>query len=98
MGLALGCFVLFRSHSLEQVALGAYLVCLGINYVPMLIYTIAIGSRQNAQAEIADELANKGKKKAMSTYRRISLLLLVPLAIPIIALAYGLSKARNISG
>jgi hypothetical protein len=37
---ALGIFVLFRSHSVWQVALGIYLICLGINYVPMLANTV----------------------------------------------------------
>jgi hypothetical protein len=99
LALALGIFILFRSHSIGQYAFGAYLACLGINYVPMLIYMIAIGSRQNAQAEIADELADLGKlKKAMSMYRRVSLLLLVPLAAPILAFVCERSKANDISG
>jgi hypothetical protein len=97
LALALGVFILIRSHSIGQFALGAYLACLGINYVPMLIYTIAIGSEHNAQAEIADELADLGKKKAMSRYRRVSLLLLVPLAVPVIAVVRELSKTNHTS-
>jgi hypothetical protein len=33
-----------------QVALGIYLICLGINYVPMLANTVLIGNKQNAEA------------------------------------------------
>ena len=79
---ALGIFVLFRARSVWQVVLGAYLICLGINYVPMLAYTLSIGNKQNAQAELADEL--REKRKAMSKYRRLSVLLLVPLLVPIL--------------
>lgn len=79
---SLGIFVLFRGHSVWQVVLGAYLICLGINYVPMLAYTVSIGGKQNAQAELADELTEK--RKAMSKYRRVSVLLLVPLLVPVL--------------
>jgi hypothetical protein len=82
LSLALGVFALFRSHSPWQLALAVYLICLGINYVPMLAHTVSIASRQNAQAELAEELTEK--RKAMSKYRRVSLLLLVPLLVPIL--------------
>ncbi|MGI9069841.1 MAG: hypothetical protein ACR2JB_00575 [Bryobacteraceae bacterium] len=88
--LALGLFVLLRSHSFWQVALGAYLICLGINYVPMLAYAIAIANRQNAQAQISHELIEV--RKAMSKYRRQSLLLLVPLLVPILAASQKLKS------
>jgi len=81
--IALGIFVLFRGHSVWQVVLGTYLICLGINYVPMLAYTVSIGNKQNAQAELAVELTEK--RKAMSKYRRLSVFLLVPLLAPILA-------------
>jgi len=81
---ALGIFVLYRSHSLWQAALGTYLICLGINYVPMFAYTVSIGNKQNALAELGDELIEK--RKSMSKYRRLSLLLLVPLLVPFFAI------------
>ena len=80
---ALGVFVLLRGYSAWQLALGLYLICLGINYVPMLAYAVSIGNKQNAQAELADELADK--RRAMSKYRRLSALLLVPLLAPVLA-------------
>jgi hypothetical protein len=81
--LGLGVFVLLRGHSPWQLALGLYLICLGINYVPMFAYTVSIGNKQNAQAELADERADK--RRAMSKFRRLSVLLLVPLLVPVIA-------------
>ncbi len=83
LSLALGAFALFRSHSFWQVVLGVYLMCLGINYVPMLIHALAIGNREKARAQIADELDER--QTAMSKYRRQSLLLLVPLLVPVLA-------------
>jgi hypothetical protein len=80
----LGLFVVFRSHSFWQVVLGGYLICVGINYVPMLAYAVAIGSKERAQQEIAEEL--RDRRRAMSKYRRVSALLLVPLLAPALAL------------
>lgn len=88
---ALGLFVLMRQHSFWQIVLGVYLICLGLNYVPMFAYAVAIPTREQAREAIADELADKGR--AMSKYRRQSLLLLIPLLVPI--LAFGArSKSR----
>ncbi len=84
LSIALGVFVLFRGHSFWQVVLGTYLVFLGINYVPMLVYAVAIADKQSAKAELGDELSEK--QTALSKYRRQSLLLLVPLLAPIFAL------------
>src|SRR5580765_3347404 len=72
---ALGIFVLVRGHSFWQAVLGVYLVCLGINYVPMFAYAVDITRKQSAREEMAEELADT--RKAMSKYRGQSLLLLV---------------------
>jgi hypothetical protein len=79
----LGLFVLYRSHSFWHVVLGLYLITLGINYIPMLAYTLSLANKESAQAELGDELTDK--PAAMSKYRRQSLLLLIPLAAPILA-------------
>ncbi len=73
----LGIFVLARGHSAWQFLLGFYFVFLGVNYVPMLWWTIAIGSRENARQEIGPELADR--RAAMAKYRLVSLGLLIPL-------------------
>lgn len=81
----LGVLVLVRGHgSPTQILLGLYLISLGINYAPMLIYAIAINKAQSARRELGNELDDK--RAAMSKYRRQSLWLLVPLIIPLIAL------------
>ena len=38
--LALGLLTLLRSHSLGGIALASYILCLGLNYVPLLLYAI----------------------------------------------------------
>lgn len=81
---ALGIFSLVRAHSLWQTMVGAYLILLGINYVPMLAYALAVGNSENARVEMGSELTEK--RVAMSKYRRQSLFLLVPLAVPIFAI------------
>ena len=91
---ALGGFVLFRSHSLKQTAIGLYLISLGINYVPMLMYAVAISLAGRARAELGDELADR--RQAMAKYRRQSLWLLIPFAIPIIAIV-NLKGSRRTS-
>ena len=89
--LALGTFVLFRAASFWQFALGVYLISLGVNYVPMLIYAVAITRGRSARAEMADELNDK--RRAMAKYRRYSIILLIPLLVPIVALRQRRSKA-----
>ncbi len=90
---ALGLFVLARGHSLWQNALGVYLICLGINYAPMLAYAVAIRNKENSQSELGDELTDK--RAAMAKYRRLSLLLLVPLLVPVLALPGGRFKSQR---
>ena len=91
--LGLGAFVLYRGHSWGQLALGLYLVSLGINYIPLLIYATAITRRRSAVAEMGDELNDKSR--AMAKYRRQSILLLVPLFVPILALAEERRKSSR---
>ena len=92
--IALGTFVLFRSDSFGQLTLGLYLVSLGINYVPMLIYAVVITRGETARAEMGGELNDE--RRAMAKYRRQSLLLLVPLLVPIIAL--GQERHATVGG
>jgi uncharacterized membrane protein SpoIIM required for sporulation len=94
LSMTLGLFVLLRGHSFRQTVLGLYLVSLGINYVPMLIYAAGIGSKQAARAQVADELTEE--RRAFSKYRAQSLLLLVPLLAPILALSQRRSGSAKV--
>lgn len=82
---ALGVLTLLRSHSMGGIVLGAYLLLIGVNYVPLLLHAISIVRRNSAHYEIADEVTEK--RRMFRKYRRQSLLLLVPLVVPIAALA-----------
>lgn len=85
LSIALGVFVLLRGHrSPAQIALGLYLISLGLNYIPMLVYAIAINKAKSARRELGNELDNKSA--AMKKYRRQSVWLLIPLIVPIVAL------------
>jgi hypothetical protein len=70
---ALGMFVLFRGHSFWQFILGLYLISLGINYVPMLFYAVAITRGRSARAEMGDELRDQRQAMARLSPRPESL-------------------------
>jgi hypothetical protein len=61
--------------------LGLYLISLGVNYIPMLIYAIAITRAKSARSELDSELGNR--HLAMKKYRGQALWLLVPLVVPL---------------
>ena len=88
--LALGVFTLVRTRSVAGIALGCYLLCVGINYVPLLLYAISLVRLDSARYEIAEEATEENQM--FRKYRRQSLLLLVPLAVPILALARELHR------
>lgn len=86
--LALGVFTLLRSRSVGGIALGCYLLCIAFNYVPLLLYAISLVRLDSACHEIAEETTDK--RRMFRKYRRQSLLLLVPLAVPILAATHEL--------
>ncbi len=88
--LALGLWLTYNAFPLGQDAgplrlvTGLYILSLAINYTPLLIYAILIARRKNAQQEVAGELAQWDRHARMYGFQQA--LLLVPLAIPILAL------------
>jgi hypothetical protein len=90
---AIGLLTLKRSHSGWQILLGGYLLTLAVNYVPLLLYAIAIVRHRSAQIEVAHEVADRNR--SFRRYRRQSLLLLIPFAVPILAFAQERQKARE---
>ena len=83
--LALGVLCFLRGHAQWQTTLGAYLVLLAINYVPLMAYAIAIVHKGSAKEEAADGLGRDRKR-----YLSQSLLLLVPLIVPLLAISQEL--------
>lgn len=85
LGGALGIFVLVRAASAFGIVVGVVLLAVGLNYVPLLLYAIAIQRRQSARAEVAAELAQRNVYARK--YGVQQALLLVPLAIVLLALS-----------
>jgi len=52
-------FLLFAHHrSPATTAVGIYLLFLGLNYVPLLAFSLSISAKRSAQQEVAFELAH----------------------------------------
>lgn len=64
--------------------LGCCLLCIALNYLPLLLYAISIARRGSAQEEVAFELAQK--ERYARKYSVQSLLLVLPLVVPILAI------------
>ena len=69
---------------LWHTLLGAYLLSLGVNYVPLLLQAVSPVRTRSASREMAEEVANR--TMSFRKYRRQSLYLLIPLAVPVLAL------------
>lgn len=63
---------------------GAYLLCLGVNYIPLLLHAVSLARSHSAYRVIAGELSDQ--RTTFRKYRRQSLYLLIPLLIPILAI------------
>src|SRR5712671_6346566 len=50
---------IYRFHSAGMTLFGAYLLLLGMNYVPLLLHAIDMARHGSARQEIADELEDK---------------------------------------
>ena len=74
----------FRAHSIWQVLLGIYLLFLALTYAVLLAYAIAMTRRGDFRRQIAGEL--NGTAALFRKYRKQSLWILVPLAVPISAI------------
>jgi hypothetical protein len=74
---------LLRTHASWQILLGIYLLCVVLTYAVLLAYAIAMAHAGNSRQEIANELHDKSA--TFRKYRRQSLWILVPLAVPLAA-------------
>jgi|SRR5271165_115934 len=81
-----------RFHSSRMTLFGAYLLLLGVNYVPLLLHAVSLVRAGSAHQEIAGELGDQ--RAAMRKYRRQSLFLLLPLIVPIAAIVQEIQRRR----
>ena len=84
-------FAFFRNpaHPFAQLFLGGVCSWIAINYVPLLLYTISITRRKSAEREVAFELAHKDYYARKYTTQ--SLLLVLPLVVPVLAVIQEIS-------
>jgi len=96
--LALGLWLTYAAFPLGQdtgplrLVTGVYILCLAINYVPLLVYAILITRSKSAWQEMAAELAERGRYARKYVLQQ--LLLVVPLVIPILALIQEVQARR----
>jgi hypothetical protein len=83
-----------QGAALFRLVVGAYLLCVAINYVPLLLYGIAVARHRSARQEAAAELVEKDGRSARR-YGAQSLLLILPLVIPALALAQEMLGRRG---
>ncbi len=89
---AFSLFAFFRNpdHPLFMAITGFFLSWLAVNYVPLLLYAISIVRGKSAQVEVAFELEHKDFYARKYTLQ--SLLLVLPLIIPVLAIAQEVRK------
>jgi len=93
---ALGLFSLYYrffhgpDHSLFAIIIGCSLVWIALNYVPLFLYAINIVRCKSAHQEVPYEL--KQKDQYAVKYTMQSTLLLIPLAMPMLAVYRELQK------
>jgi hypothetical protein len=90
VGLGIGLFVLWRSATqaggpaIGSILFGAYMVAIGCNYVPLLVYAVGLARHGDAARVVAYELAHK--EAAVRKYSTQQAPLLVPFAVLALAL------------
>jgi hypothetical protein len=97
IGCALGGFIVYvqlvlagSARSPWLLLFGVYMILIGLNYVPLLLYAIGIARRGNARDVIARDLERKDA--FVRKYSLRQLVLLLPLVIPILAITQELRK------
>ncbi|HEY7417073.1 MAG TPA: hypothetical protein VH593_17940, partial [Ktedonobacteraceae bacterium] len=77
-------FIRTSTHPLFALILSLVFLWVALNYVPLLLYALHFASHKTAELEVAFELAHK--ERYIQKYQLQSLLLFVPLVIPILAI------------
>jgi hypothetical protein len=85
----------FSGHvNLTQILISSYMLCIALNYVPLLLYAIHIARLKSAEQEVASELGQKARYARKYTMQ--SGLLLLPLVVPILALYQEWQKRAHL--
>jgi hypothetical protein len=92
--ISLSFFFRTASHPLIAAILGFVLPWIALNYVPLLLYAISIVRHRSAELEVAFELEHKDVYARKYTFQ--SALLLLPLVVPIFAIAQEIQKRSRL--
>lgn len=91
--LGIGFFAFEANRSPEIAALAVYLLCLGLNYVPLLTYSMLIRTDPAAREEAAFELEHQDIYR--TRYGVQQLLILVPFSILILTIVQESEVRRS---
>jgi hypothetical protein len=93
---ALGLFTVHKAFHQENpvrfMASGIYMLTVGINYVPLLLYSVSIARDGTAEEEIQHDL--RDRRSAARKYRKQSQYILVPLVVLVLAILQELQPRR----
>jgi len=92
--ISLGIWTMARIRSTGGFLFGVYLCLIGVNYIPLLWHAISLARQGTAHDEIRGE--GEDKRKMFRKYRRQSLLLLLPLIVPAVALWQFTSAKKRV--
>jgi len=87
---SLSFFYRTASHPLIAAILGFVLSWVALNYVPLLLYAISIVRHRSAELEVAFELEHKNVYARKYTFQ--SVLILLPLVVPILAVVQEIQQ------
>ncbi len=92
---AFSLFAYFRNpaHSLFVAVLGFFLTWIALNYLPLLLYAIGIVRGKSAECEVAFELEHKDFYARKYTLQ--SLLLILPLVVPVLAIFQEVQRSKG---
>jgi hypothetical protein len=76
-----------------QLVLGAYLILIGVNYIPLLAYMVVIVRKGSAKAEVADYVSQD--KHYVRKYSTQQFLLFLPLVVLLLSVWQELRKNRT---
>lgn len=71
---------------------GIYFLLLSVNYMPVLVYNLLIGSQSNARKEVRYELSKPNRTKTMRKYNLQQLIGFIPFTFIVLSLIQELRK------
>jgi uncharacterized membrane protein len=91
--LSLSFFIRTSAHPLFTLILSLVFLGVALNYVPLLLYALHFAKHQNAELEVAIELAHK--ERYARKYQLQSLLLFVPFVVSILTIVQEWQKRSS---